>query len=60
MMPEVCVDEAGGLALPHDEASAFGDCGIYKIKSVGDVLVGRVERTRAAREKAAGMRLQFC
>ena len=37
----------------------LGDCGIYMIKGVGDVLVGRVERSRLVWEKAAGMRLQF-
>ena len=49
----------GGLQCLHDGAATLGDCGIYKIKGVGDVLVGRVERSHLAWEKAAGMRLQF-
>ena len=55
VMPEVFV--ARGLQCLHDGAATLGDCGIYKIKGVGDVLVGRVERSRLAWEKAAGMRL---
>ena len=57
VMPEVFV--ARGLQCLHDGAATLGDCGIYKIKGVGDVLVGRVERSCLAWEKAAGMRLQF-
>ena len=52
VMPEVFVDEARGLQCLR--AATLGDCGIYKIKGVGDVLVGRVERTRLPWEKASG------
>ena len=50
----------GGLQCLHDGAATLDDRGIYKIKGVGDVLVGQVERTRLVREKAAGKRLQSC